>query len=225
MRAPILLCFDPGFAACGFAIIRILAQGEALDDLGVLSTVKTAKKQRRLAVDDNVRRTRELFSAFDRLLHSRVGHVYAIAAEAQSHGSGAGGAAVGVKIGLVWGALICAAHHVSVPIMQPSPQDIRQALGLGKITIRRGASTKERDEARKNGKLETERVVCARFPNAAALLDQLNKGDRNHAVDALAAGIACLDSELVQVLRTNIVAEGSNDIQADPSGIHPALVD
>lgn len=219
---PILVAFDPGFTATGVAAFRLGLTGDSLIALTTIETVKASKKQNLLAVEDHLRRTREIFHSLRETISQIVRdadrqamlphRVVALAAESLSMGGGAGGAAVAMKMGLSWGALICAGEVLSLPLLQVSPQTIRKKLGIETIKLPKKAdkdappevkrqAERDRDAARARGKAQTEAEIVRRFPLALDIADHLNKADRKHVFDAAGVGIACLDSELIRLAR------------------------
>jgi Holliday junction resolvasome RuvABC endonuclease subunit len=185
---PVVLGVDPGFASTGIALVRLLPDGEEAVLLDVLRTSKDDAKRRTLAADDNLRRTRELARAFARLV---VEHgVRAICAESMSHPRNASNSG---KMSLCWGALAAVAEAHGLPLVQASPQAIKLAVA--------GAKTASKDDL--------EFALLQRFGNATEALFTGPDGQREHAFDALAALVACLDSDVVRALRPRAASDAA----------------
>lgn len=178
----IVFGIDPGFASCGWATVQLLPEGrERVVDAGVVRTEKSAKKRAVLASDDNHRRSVELFGALWRLVASQ--RVVAIAAESQSWPRNAGASA---KVGMAWGVISAIAARLELPLVQASPQAVKRA-----ICGRKDASKEDVLAA-----LEQRYGVEQLEPILA-----LPKTQQEHPSDALAAAVACLDSEIVRMAR------------------------
>jgi len=170
---------DPGLANFGFAVVRIDAEGYyQLVETGVWTTTKS-KQKIRVAVD-NLRRAQILAGCMDEMVkqYSPV----AVLTEGMSFPQNSSAA---TKLALSWGALAGLTATYDLPVEQVSPQDIKKQL-CGK----RNAS-----------KLEVEETVKELAPPSIVLLNSVAKGKREHAVDAFAAVICSLDSEVVKMAR------------------------
>ena len=179
-RLVCVLGVDPGFASLGYAILRLGSQGEALDAAGVIRTSASDKKRKILATDDNARRCREIARELDGLFERWQPAV--ICAESMSFPRNAATAA---KMAMSWGVLIAYSHSRGCPIVQASPQEVKLALTRTK--------TASKDDVAK--------AVRARYKNAGKLLTDLPESLHEHANDAVASAVACLESDAVRFLR------------------------
>lgn len=191
----LVLGVDPGFASCGFAVLS-LGDSEADDQvvtLGVLRTKPSSNKQRVLATEDNVRRARDLATSM-RALHDcgsmiPVTHrgvaalfeggdrIRLVCAERMSFPRSASAAA---KVAMVWGLIVANLERRGVPLLQASPQDVKKRVAGNP------AATKE----------AVELAMLKRFGRGLhRMLKAVPKGEHEHAFDALASIVACLDSE------------------------------
>lgn len=196
-----VLGVDPGFAACGVALVRLLPTVEEVALLDVIRTAKDSARRRTYASDDNLRRARELHRALDGLVVTH--NVRAIAAEAMSFPRNATSAA---KMSLCWGVLASIAEARELPIVQGSPQALKRAVT--------GSTTASKDEV--------EFALLKRFGNDVEGLFTGPDGLREHCFDALAAVVACLDSEPLRLARSMVRANASARTLVDgvdPQGI------
>lgn len=188
----IVLGLDPGFAALGLAAVDLTPGAERVERAWVVRTEKAARKVEVRASDDNVRRARQLAAELERAV-VEWGPV-ALAAEAQSWPRNAGASA---KVGIAWGVVAALAERHGLPLVQASPQDVKRAVA--------GAKTASKGEVAA--------AVEARFPEVewprqASLVE--------HAADAVAVVLACLDSPVLQLAR-RLAAE-----PAPPEGVAAA---
>lgn len=183
----ILNGYDPGLAHFGYASVALHAQGEEVLDLGVMKSEKSDAKRNMLASDDNVRRARELSEGIGKTM---ILGVRAVCAESMSFPRGSSAAA---KLSLSWGVLVTHVHLRGLPLLQASPQEVKK-----KVAGKKDAS-----------KIEVQEMLVERYGvEILAILDRkkIPKGQREHPCDALAAIVACLDSELVRLLRAGLSA-------------------
>ncbi len=183
----ILRGYDPGLAHFGFASLALHARGEEPLDLGVLKTVKSDAKRKMLTADDNVRRGRELVDALGVSLGDGT---RLVCSESFSHPRNSSAAA---KLSLSWGIFIAHVHLRDLPLLQASPQEVKLAV------------CKTKDAS----KQDIQDALIARYPGADLLgkLDarkQNTKEHREHAFDALATIVTCLNSEIVRMLRAGL---------------------
>lgn len=183
-----IIGLDPGFARGGWARLRIREQGEELLSLGVLETEPSDRKRKVLVADDNVRRARVLARALrEDVLAPRDGRsVVCVCAESMSHPRNASAAG---KVSLFWGLVVMHVDTHGLPLLQATPQEIKLAL-----TARRNAS---KDDVRAAVESRYGAALCTRLLDDAGVAE----GARNHAYDALASAVACLDSEQVLLVR------------------------
>ncbi len=204
MSSAQILGIDPGFASLGYAVLNLDATGPTVATLGVLRTAKTDKKHRVLAADDNVRRCRELALPLAQLMLSgAVGYVAPpagvagfvermrttstlslVCAEKMSFPRNASAAA---KMAMSWGMIVAYLHHHGLPLIQASPQDVKR-----RVT---GSSSASKEEVQK--------ALIKRFGRGLLrMLKGIPEGQHEHAFDALAAAVACLDSEEGRIVQT-----------------------
>jgi crossover junction endodeoxyribonuclease RuvC len=171
-----ILGIDPGLSKMGLALVRVNQEGERVLALDVLRTEKSHKKRHVLASEDNVRRIQELAAAlapwFD-------GDVVAVCAESQSWPRSLGSA---TKTAMAWGIIGTILQRRRLPSLQASPQQVKAA-----VTGRKTASK--------------EQVQAALEKRYGPLDWPSRKADREHCADALAAIVACLDSEVIRMAR------------------------
>jgi crossover junction endodeoxyribonuclease RuvC len=179
----LLLGLDPGFADFGFALLDVSGSETKFLRMGVLRT-KPDPRREVYACDDNVRRARSIHRGLVEIFDA--GELVAICAESQSWPRNAGAA---TKVAMAWGVIASRAEARSIPIIQVSPQAVRRALGLG-----HGAGKRDIQEAVRE---HLDGDCRALFEGQLA---RIPKGAHEHPVDALAAAIACLDSEPVREL-------------------------
>lgn len=178
----LVLGIDPGFASIGIALVRLLPESEEIEYLGLIRTEKSSAKRKVLAADDNFQRSR-LISR--RLIELMDRGVSLVCAESMSFPRNASAAA---KMSLCWGALAALAELRQLPVVQASPSEIKK-----KVCGEKTASKEDVEAAmvrRYGGGVE-------KFLNASGV----TKTTREHPVDALAAVVACLDSEVVRMAR------------------------
>lgn len=178
-----ILGVDPGFAACGVAILEYHPQTQPLPlvtQVAVLRTEKSGKKRQILASDDNVERARLLV----RLMLPYLDAVDVIAAESMSF---ARHASASHKVGITWGVIAALAETKGMAIVQASPQDVKK-----KISGERTAS---------KGDVQLAVAGSASFTvGATATLRDMGLGIREHAYDAIASGLAVLDGDVVRAM-------------------------
>lgn len=175
-----VLGIDPGFAECGHAEVQVGERGKlTVVRLGIIRTTKSQRRQKVLAADDQTRRLRELSS----LLGMLIGDADVVCSEALSDGHG--NAATSKLLGMSWGVVVTHAQLGRKPLLMVSPQQLRERLGL------KGNAGKE----------AVQDAMCERFGKKVLvdLLSNVPSSKRVHAYDALAAAVACLDSEQVRL--------------------------
>lgn len=168
-----ILAVDPGLAAMGYAVLALNGAGI---EFGVLRTAPSPKKQRTLAIDDNLRRVREIAHDLNGLIY-RHG-VKVLAAEAMSFPRSSSSAA---KLAMSWAAFATLSELRGLPLVQASPQMVRRALS--------GAGSCKDDMAV---------VVRARL---GAIAINAPPSLHDHAYDAAAVGLYVLNSDVVRALR------------------------
>lgn len=173
----IVLGVDPGFASMGFAAVAVDPVGDLANAVWVVRTEKSTKKGNVRASEDNVRRAMELSFRLEEAVANWA--PLAVAAETMSWPRNAGAAA---KVALAWGVLCSVAKRHGLPLVQASPQQVKLAIC--------GSKTASKEE-----------VIAAvrkRWPELE-LPKQVTL--QEHAADAAAVVVACLDSEVLRMAR------------------------
>jgi crossover junction endodeoxyribonuclease RuvC len=180
MNTSLLLGLDPGFASVGWCVLSLEESREDVVAMGVFRTEKADAKRKVLAADDNFRRAREIV----RLLRPKVDNVQAICAESMSFPRNSSAAA---KMAMSWGVVACMSELFNIPVVQATPKEVKKAV------CSNGSATKE----------EIEAALRARYAGrlSASLLADVPRSCHEHAWDALAACVACFDSEVVRLAR------------------------
>lgn len=177
----IILGADPGFASFGWAVVKVTLTEESVWDMGVIRTEKSAKKLNVLSTSDNIRRGREIAGRLGDLYHNYW--VDCVCAEAMSFPRSS---SVAGKMCLSWGILIDKSRVWKVPIMEASPQAVKMAVCGNKSASK-------------------DAVQAALVKRYGAMVDRglgdLPTGQHEHAFDALAAVVACLDSDVIRMGR------------------------
>lgn len=182
---------DPGLAHLGWARVLIRSSSEELVGLGVFASRKSDKKRNILGADDNVRRARELAKEISKVLglidlgehDKQLAMPRVVCAETMAFLRGASATA---KLHLAWGVLVGRLESNGLPLVQASPQEVKVA-----ACGRRDAS-----------KADVLEAMRKRFTRVDRYLNEIHPaGDREHAVDALAVVVACLESEVVRLAR------------------------
>ncbi len=173
----IVLGIDSGLASCGVALVRLRPAGEELLKVQVFTSKPSDRKLEVRAADDTGRRAREL-GAF---LEQRIAeaHPVAIALEAPSWPRNAGSAA---KLGVAFGVVFGLAELHRLPIVMATPMDVKLSATGSKV------ATKD----------DVIQAVETRFPG---ILWPPQTTLWEHAADACAVVLACLDSEALRMAR------------------------
>lgn len=174
---------DPGFASVGCCVMELTPHGEKVLETVVFKTEKSDKKHKVRASDDNFRRGQELCAMVVGLLH-RHPDVKACCAEFMSHPRNA---SVSGQLGAFWGIIELATYIWKLPMLQASPQEIKKVL-----TGKKNAS-----------KAEVQDALRKRYPGQFDAYDAsiTRKADLEHGYDAAGAVVACLDSDVIQMMR------------------------
>jgi Holliday junction resolvasome RuvABC endonuclease subunit len=185
-----ILGLDPGFANLGWCVAIYEPgppgprEGLSVTDMGCIETKKDPRKV--LVSYDNVRRaqaiTRQLRGIIWELSSDEepVRLVDAIAIEAMSFPPNASSAA---KMSLCWGVISAVSHLWQMPMIQVSPQDIKEAV----------------TGSRKASKALIETTLSERYPEVSKLLEDTPASRREHPYDALGAIVASLGSEVMKM--------------------------
>lgn len=178
-----VLGVDPGLSMFGYALVCLRSGGEDILELGVIETKKSSNKRRVLASDDNLRRAREIVLGIRTVCGSDVPKV--ICAESMSFPRNASSSA---KIGMAWGVLAAISEFGQVPVVQASPQEVKKVVCGNKAA----------------SKVEVETALVLRYGEGTGIHSfrrRFAKGKHEHGFDALAAVVACLDSEVLRMAR------------------------
>lgn len=171
---------DGGLAALGWAALRLEPTGEVPHALGVFATAPSARRRHVLAADDNLRRARELARSLAGVLDLYRPAVLAL--EAMSAPRNAASAA---KLSMSLGVVAALAEARGLPLVAASPQEVKRAL-CGRLDA---------------SKEDVAAAVVRCLPGAGDLLGRVRPGLREHAADAAAVALACLDADAVRLAR------------------------
>jgi Holliday junction resolvasome RuvABC endonuclease subunit len=187
-----ILGLDPGFTNLGWcvAIYNPGALGPwgglSVHSMGCIETKKDPRKV--LASVDNVRRAQAITRQLRGIIWGQardsdgepVRLVDAIAIEAMSFPPNASSAA---KMSLCWGVISAVSHLWQMPMIQASPQDIKESV----------------TGSRKASKALMETTLSERYPEVSKLLEDTRASRREHPYDALGAIVASLGSEVMKM--------------------------
>jgi len=175
-----ILCLDPGFGKCGYALFEIdkREEDDTVLELGVLKTSKSQKKRKVLAADDNVERASYLAKKLWKLSHG----VSSICAESMSFPRNS---SIAAKMAMCWGIICAIAVRRQIPILQATPQEIKKCICDDKSASKQDIQDK----------------LNVKYKECPGLAAKIAKGQREHPYDALASGITCLDSAYLKLLR------------------------
>jgi Holliday junction resolvasome RuvABC endonuclease subunit len=174
--------FDPGFASFGVAVVELTADSEVPIWMGVIRTKKSNKRQKMLATEDNFDRLQYLAEELGKLVQQY--DLVALGAESMSFPRNASSSA---KVGMSWGAIAALSLQYQLPVFQCSPQQLKS-----KLTGSKQAS-----------KIDVANALRHRYPKMDFddLLKHLPSTEHEHAWDALASVVVCLDAEPVKMVR------------------------
>lgn len=178
-----MLGLDPGFANCGFSLVRLYADREDVVEMGVIRTKKSSAKKNVLATDDNFERARQIGKEIRSLLEKR--RVVAICAESMSYPPNASAAG---KMAMVWGMLAILSIVYDLPVVQVSPQRIKKA-----VCGNNDAS-----------KQDVEDRLTERYPSCPSLLQGVPESKHEHAFDGLGSIVASMNSDVLLMARRMI---------------------
>jgi crossover junction endodeoxyribonuclease RuvC len=175
-----VLGVDPGFANFGYAVVELGRESDRVVKLGLIATKKDNNKRKTLAADDNVRRCTEI--AHELVELTAHYDIVCVCAEAMSFPRNASAAA---KVALSWGSIVTLAYVQSIPIVQCSPQQLKQA-----VCGDRSAS-----------KEAVQEVLQRMYSYAPGLLTSVAPSAQEHPYDALGAVVAAKDSDVLKLAR------------------------
>ncbi len=174
---------DPGFALLGLCAVELFSDGgEQVLGMRLVETKKSDKRLRVLASDDNMRRTREIYRETSLFMEER--NPVAFVTESFSPPRNAQTAA---KVARAIGVIAALAEAKDLPIVSILPKTIKK-VATGKATA---------------SKQEIEHSMRTRY--SSSTLDRVSVGippsKLNHVMDALAAVVASLDSDVIRAVR------------------------
>ena len=194
----VVLGVDPGLAKFGWALVE-LSHDWAILEVGTITTVSSTSKAGVTASGDLADRCRLLHAELITQLANHSIKPTVICAEAFSFprvpGKGGKGSTIAVKataqMGYAWG-IVCAVGNEcdGAPIAQASPQLIKKALcGRANAT-----------------KLEVQEALERKY--GRNIFEKLNKGQVDHAADALGAIVACKTQDVMLMAQRQAGANG-----------------
>lgn len=174
--------FDPGFASFGVAVVELGPTVEKPIFMGVIRTKKSTKRQKLLATEDNFDRLQIIAEEVEKLILQY--DLVALSAESMSFPRNASSSA---KVGMTWGVIATTSTQHQLPVFQCTPQQLKIKLA----------------GSRQASKAEVADALRRRYPNTdfEELLKYLPMGEHEHAWDALASVVVCLDAEPVKMVR------------------------
>lgn len=172
---------DPGFANVGWAIGELGGGTESIVKVGCIQTKPSVKKKRIRASEDNLERGIAVARELRLVILEWKPKI--ILAEGPG---GAQGFKAAFGLGAGTGLVASLVAWTDLPIRQVTPQELKVAL-----TGKADASKDDIADA-----------VTERFPSAAEFIRKsYPKARHEHPFDAIAVIIACLDADVVKVLR------------------------
>jgi len=174
-----ILGLDPGLANFGMAIVDV--EDDGTSKVVDMTVIRTKKVRGADLTDDLVRRLRQVSIGFNLFVMERI--FDSLAAEAFSVQRNA-------KTAATWGIIASYAAHLSIPIVQPTPQAIKKAIcgGSGKVTKKQV----ENELASLYGSRATRGVLRKRG---------VAEGAFEHAFDALGAILATIEADTGRLFR------------------------
>lgn len=174
-----ILGVDPGFSALGVAEVFINSEDDRPGQCAVIRTEKSVKKRGVRASDDNLRRIVEISRELRPWFQAGL---IAVCAESQSWPRNSMSCA---KVGMAWGVVGTLADEYGVPILQATPQEIKKYM-----TGKKSATKKQVQAAVEGRWLKCPEI---QWPKQTTL--------HEHAADAYAAVISCMDHQTIQMAR------------------------
>lgn len=178
MSSILVTGFDPGFANLGWS--RCAWDGTDLSIVagGVLHTQPSQKKRRVRAVDDAVRRIRELVHDLAPIVRSS--HV--VTMESLAHAKG-GTKQIATKQGMAIGAIVTLCDVFNKPLLQSTPQEIKKLLC--------GSMKASKEDVRAS--------LLRNYPAFKSVLDKLAEQKKEHCADSLGSIVAGIRTEEVRL--------------------------
>lgn len=172
---------DPGFASCGWAVLELHADHEVVRRAGVIRTEASGKKRRVRRIDDDLERVQQIARGLGDLLSESPSRPVACCVEAPE---GSRGARQSKAMGLAMGIVATMATTHGVPLLQVSATELKAHVA--------GSKTAAKDAIRS--------ALEARYGELPIDAD-VPAGQRDHAVDAVGAVVACLNDEAIRLMR------------------------
>jgi crossover junction endodeoxyribonuclease RuvC len=178
-----ILGLDPGFANLGWCRASYTKDAFVTLEMGCIQTKKDGRKV--LQSVDNVKRAQIIARKLKWLIWELIEDEWvrtadAIALEAMSFPRNASSAS---KMSLTWGVISALSGLWDIPMIQASPQDIKEAV----------------TGSRKASKAQMEATLSGRYPVVLKCLEDVPMSRREHPYDALGAIVASLGSEVVKM--------------------------
>lgn len=175
----IVLGVDPGFSSLGWAAVEVVGRNALPKYCGVISTEKDLRKNTRNS-EDNIKRAQGILAQLNSI--AELYRPVLLCTETMSWPRNAG---VVAKMGIAWGVIASFAYSRMIPVVQASPIDIKR-----KLTG--------------NGKASKEDMILAVTSMFPELVLPSQEAKQEHAVDAVGAVIACMDTqEMLYAGRSN----------------------
>lgn len=181
-----ILGIDPGFASVGYAVVAMGAE-PAQDSpikMGVIRTQKADGKRKVRASEDNLERAKEISKELQTILTLYPASL--ICAETMSYPRNSAAAA---KMAICWGVLAAIAQQRGIALTQASPQEVKKAV-CGK-----------KDASKEDVKVALDSMFPSMLTGTLGLCSKIPASVQEHPYDALAAVIACRDSEVFLLAR------------------------
>lgn len=203
-----VLGLDPGFASIGICVVAVgpNPQDDRPVKMDVFRTSKSNAKRKVLASEDNFSRAKEI-AVWLQALITRY-NIQLICAETMSFPRSS---SVAAKMAMCWGVIASISAREKIPVTQASPQEIKKLLCQNK------AASKEDVQASLNLLFRTDLVGPQSLPVKSAIPGS----QLEHPYDALAAVVACRESEVVLLLRRMVecvASTGSSSRGTFPTG-------
>ena len=180
---PLVLGMDPGFASFGWAIMDLPRSWEVVCGVGVIRTAPAKKRLRVRATDDNLTRAGFIARHLREICHQDSPALICTEAFSQPRS-----ATVAAKVAMSYGVIAGLAQSLGIPLLQVTPQEIKQSV-CGRVAA---------------SKADVRDAIRARYPGHTAL-DEFEaaypEGQYEHGYDAVAAIVACLDSDMARLVR------------------------
>ncbi|MDQ3170702.1 MAG: hypothetical protein M3Q55_11245 [Acidobacteriota bacterium] len=206
-----ILALDPGMAHLGWAVFRILHDGDPhLVDGGTLGSKRSDAKLNIGTTSDNFRRAR--LGAAHLLSLVNQYDVRAIVAESMSFPRSSSAAA---KMAMCWGSIALLSELRSLPVLQVSPQRIKEVCAVERPpkvprvppgdTVAKALAEKNKRLVKAKSKDDVQTAMKRRFPTLESILLGMPKGEREHAADACGAMVAALSLDEIRTIRSMLM--------------------